>query len=468
MRRAAIALASVAGALLVARATRADCPPDAGDCQALLETGPTGSRVDFVIVGDGYTQAERDKFYADAQAVATDLQTASTYGSYAPVFNVWGLFVPSNESGADDPSTGTMVDTAFDSTYGLAGIDYLIGINTGKVFVEINGRFPERDQPIVLVNAPKYGGAGGTVAVVSTSPESLRIIEHEMGHSFAGLADEYETPYPGFPPGDPEPNVAALENLDPLKWSPWVPPGTPIPTPISAATSDYDPLGAYEGARYLSTGVFRPSPTCRMRELGFDFCAVCSEAMVLGFSELRILVDDVSPAEGTAIPGKGPSQVTAAVPALPDLTFSWAVDGAVVPGEVASTFALDPSVLGLADGPHQITVTVHDATPYVRTDPEGVMTATSTRSLVVDSTLPPIGGEGGSGGAGAGRPGPKPGGDDESAEEDDGCGCAVPGTRSGSAAAGILGLSVLALRRRRSRITSPGAGSRRGTTYRRR
>ena len=458
MRRA-VQLAAVSALSLLTLRASADCPSTAGDCQALLETGPTGGRVDFVIVGDGYTAAERDKFYADAAAVAADLESASTYASYAPVFNVWALFVPSAESGADDPATSTMVETAFDATYGFQGIDYLIGINTGAVFAEINERLPERDLAICLVNAGKYGGSGGPVAVTSTHPDSLRILEHEMGHSFAGLADEYETPYPGYPPGDFEPNVALLENLDPLKWSAWVTPGTPIPTSIGMATSDYDPVGAYEGARYLSAGVFRPSPSCRMRELGFDFCPVCAEAVVLGFSELRYLVDDVTPAEGTVVPASGTTVLSAVVPALSDLSVSWSVDGVIVEGAVTSELAFDPTALGLADGPHAITVTVSDDTPLVRTSVDGLMTATFTRNLVVDSTLPPVDGEGGAGGASSAGNGSGGAGSDDGDREEGhaGCSCRIGGAAAARGNPLLALLALLALGRRRRSRSAAGA-----------
>ncbi len=425
----------------------AACPAEAGECQALLESGTSGNRVDFVIVGDGYTAADQAKFYADATAVAQSLQTTSTYASYAPVFNVWALFVPSAQGGADDPATGMMVDTAFDATYGVSGIDYLMGVSDGKVLTEITQRFPAFDVPICIVNADKYGGSGGTVAVASTHQQSVQILEHELGHSFANLADEYETPYPGFPPGDPEPNVALEENLMPLKWDVWVPPGTPIPTPDASATSDYAPVGAYEGARYLETGVYRPTLNCLMRELGKDFCSVCSEAMVLGFSQVSVLVDGVAPADMTAIPAKGPSPFMVTTPALSTLEFAWSVDGAVVEG-TSATVEIDPSAIGLADGAHQISVSIHDATPLVRSDPTSIMTETFSWSFVVDSTLPPIGGEGGAGGAPPSDSDDDDGEDDES--EDDGCGCAVPGaTEDGAGGLLMLALVLAAWRRRR-------------------
>jgi MYXO-CTERM domain-containing protein len=451
MRRTHFAAALAAGLAIWMPpiAARAACPAEAGECQALLESGTSGNRVDFVIVGDGYTAMQQAKFYADAAAVAQSLQTTSTYASYAPVFNVWALFVPSTESGADDPATGMMVDTAFDAAYGVAGIDYLMGVSDGKVLTEITERFPAFDVPICIVNADKYGGSGGIVAVASTHEQSVQILEHELGHTFANLADEYETPYPGFPPGDSEPNVALEENLTPLKWESWVPPGTPIPTPDGAATSDYAPVGAYEGARYLETGIYRPTLNCLMRELGKDFCSVCSEAMVLGFSSISVLVDGVTPPDMTAIPAKGPSSFSVITPALTTLEYTWTVDGVAVDG-TAATVEIDPSAIGLGDGPHQITVSIHDATPLVRNDPTSIMTESFSWSFVVDSTLPPIGGEGGAGGA---PPSDKPDDDDgeDDETEDDGCGCAVVGATESSAGGLLMLALILSIWRRRRR-----------------
>jgi hypothetical protein len=40
------------------------------------------------------------------------------------------------------------------------------------------------------------------------------------------------------------------------------------------------PVGAYEGAYYAARGRFRPSFTCKMREVGADFCPVCADAII--------------------------------------------------------------------------------------------------------------------------------------------------------------------------------------------
>lgn len=416
------------------------CPPAAGDCSTLVTSGSTGASIDFVIVGDGYTAAEHDKFFQDAQAVADGLLGSELYGAYKPLWNAWALFTPSPESGADDPSAGVSVSTAFDATYDTAGISQLLAVDDSKVHKEINKRFPKTDLVLCLVNAQPYGGSGGSVAVISLDASSLEIARHELGHTLANLADEYTAPYPGYPEGDSEPNVAAEAHLDPLKWASWSTPGVAIPTPNAAAVSDHDPVGAFEGARYKSTGIFRPTKNCIMRELDHTFCQVCGEAMVKQFHALSFLIDAPSPASLAAIPAKGATDFSATIPALADLMFSWTIDGA--PTAITTpSFSVDPSALGLADGPHKIALTVYDATPLVRDDPGGLLKETFTWDVKVDSSLPPAGGAGGGGGGGGSTGGA--GG----STEDPGCGCRVAEPSSDASLAWLLLGLALILRR---------------------
>ena len=173
---------------------------------------------------------------------------------------------------------------------------------------------------------------------------SSYVFLHEFGHSFGGLADEYYTSsvaYNEFYPKGVEPdspNITAL--LDParLKWRSLVTPGTPIPTPwekagfdaidtayqkvreelnakIAAAKRAGAPraevekmqdeserlsrenaakvdaylatsrfvgqVGAFEGAGYASTGLYRPMLDCIMFSKGAKpFCKVCQQALL--------------------------------------------------------------------------------------------------------------------------------------------------------------------------------------------
>jgi len=166
---------------------------------------------------------------------------------------------------------------------------------------------------------------------------------HEFGHSFAGLADEYYTSAPAYnefyPPGvEPrEPNITALREPAALKWKALVTPGTAVPTPWEKAAYDAQDIayqkvrqeindkiarlmregapaaevdalkeeaerlskenaasldaflqqskfvgqvGAFEGAGYSSTGLYRPMLDCIMFSKGRKpFCKVCQQAI---------------------------------------------------------------------------------------------------------------------------------------------------------------------------------------------
>ncbi|MFO0552664.1 MAG: M64 family metallopeptidase [Polyangiaceae bacterium] len=435
--RAAAVLGALTASLLAApRVARAACPDTAGDCSSLAETGSFGASFDVVIVGDGYTQAERDKFFADAQTAANNLLESETYRDYKPVINVWALYTPSNESGADDPSENKFVDTAYDASFDSFGIYYLLAVTEAKVVADVVSRFPEADLTLCIVNDLQYGGSGGDVAVVSLDPQSIDIARHEIGHTIADLADEYPDPYPGYPDGDSEPNVASTAHLDPLKWAPWLDAGVAIPTPIDAATGQHSPIGAYEGARYKATGMFRPAPTCLMRELASTFCPVCAEAVVKALSDQTLLIEAPFPAGPITTLDDVPVDFGATIAGLADLEITWAVDG--TPRATTPGFTLLASDIGLAPGSHEVTLTVHDATPLVRNDPDGVMTESFSWALDVQH----VDGSGGAGGV-AGAGGQAGGGGAAGADSDDGCGCRAPS--SDARGAGWFGVALAGL-----------------------
>jgi len=89
------------------------------DLTPIRSTGATSARVDLVIVAEGYTAAERDKFLADANAFTTYMLSGTNktlndpFATYASLVNANAVFVESKQSGY---STDTVtVDTAFGS-----------------------------------------------------------------------------------------------------------------------------------------------------------------------------------------------------------------------------------------------------------------------------------------------------------------------------------------------------------------
>jgi hypothetical protein len=82
-----------------------------------------------------------------------------------------------------------------------------------------------------------------------------------------------------------EANLTTLVDFD-SKWADLVAPGIPIPTPNNNFQYG-NAVGAYEGAGYLASGMYRPQPNCMMRNYA-PFCAVCSrtiEAVIAAHSD---------------------------------------------------------------------------------------------------------------------------------------------------------------------------------------
>lgn len=150
----------------------------------LVDSGDPKNRIDVVLMGDGYTEDERDEFFADMKRMTNDMFQAQTFAPYLPLFNVWALFRPSAESGLG--SEGRPKDTAF----GL----YREGTELRAVFCSKSWAARRAchavgpyacDFPSLIANDPYYGGLGGEFTISTKSETSGTIVlRHEMGHNF--------------------------------------------------------------------------------------------------------------------------------------------------------------------------------------------------------------------------------------------------------------------------------------------
>ena len=80
--------------------------PDVGARIALHESGDPATKLDFLILGDGYTAAERGKFERDAKRLSQILFATSPFKERQGDINVWGLAPPAPQSGISRPSQG--------------------------------------------------------------------------------------------------------------------------------------------------------------------------------------------------------------------------------------------------------------------------------------------------------------------------------------------------------------------------
>jgi hypothetical protein len=297
----------------------------------LLYNGNSCTKVDLVILPDGYRKNEMKKFLKDTKRLLKIFFEISPFKERKKDFNIWAVQISSKDKGIDNPQKGQYKDNVLSCSYNSFGTDRYILTYDNKTIRKIASLVPY-DHLYILVNSGKYGGGGifNLYAIsVSDSRWSDYIFVHEFGHSFAGLGDEYytsETAYTDFYPEgiEPwEPNITALLDKNQLKWQDLIEPDMQIPTPWAKYTFDNQQnkfrkirkemikkqlpqsqidsaiavndlwvqdylrkqthigkTGAFEGSGYISKGLYRPSLDCTMftRSLtGFD--PVCSRAI---------------------------------------------------------------------------------------------------------------------------------------------------------------------------------------------
>jgi hypothetical protein len=181
----------------------------------IISNGDPKNRIDVVFMGDGYTLEQRDMFESDIRRLVQDMWSGSTFESFLPLFNVWGIFVPSKESGIG--IGGRPKNTAFglyrDGTE-LRGI-YTSKARDARNICKLTGAMA-CDYPSLIGNDPYYGGLGGEFVIATKSDTSGTIVlRHEMGHNFVGVGEEYDG-------GSVYSGVNAARSLNSLGWKEWL------------------------------------------------------------------------------------------------------------------------------------------------------------------------------------------------------------------------------------------------------
>lgn len=317
-----------------------DVNPDANDVQravapalarpiAIRDNGPPAQKVDLLILGDGYTQAESAKFEADVRRLSDHLFTVEPFRSRARDFNVWALMAPTLESGVSRPSNGTHHWSALGTRYDIFDSERYVLTLDNRAFREL-AQYAPYEFVEILVNNETYGGGGifGQFSTAAAGSEWANyLFVHEFGHHFAALADEYYTSPVAYQSGEErpepwEPNVTALHDPSHLKWRDKVAAGTALPTPwpkaeFEAYQRDYQAkrtalraanrpesemnalfrkerafseglfskalnhsaIGAFEGANYQASGYYRSEMQCVMFSRSDQYCQVCRDAI---------------------------------------------------------------------------------------------------------------------------------------------------------------------------------------------
>ena len=249
--------------------------------------------VDVVILPEGYTQAEMDKFIKDCDFFVESLFSYAPYDRYRESFNVRGVLAPSAESGCNMPGDHVYKNTAMHFSFWTFDSERYCMSTDNRDIRDLAGQVPY-DQIYILVNTEKYGGGGiynFYCSSASSNSFSSDVIIHEFGHGFAGLADEYY--YAGSSEHmynlelEPwEPNITTMKDFG-SKWGDMMDEGTPVPTPRKRKYEQT--IGVFEGGGYEPKGMYSPHMDCLMNSFkGHDFCPVCQRAierMILYYSK---------------------------------------------------------------------------------------------------------------------------------------------------------------------------------------
>lgn len=163
---------------------------EGSEVRTLINQGPVENRIDLTIVGDGYTEAEKARFFSDARRLTDDMFVGQTFANYLPLFNVHAVFVPSNESGLTDVERK---DTALGLYRSPRGSKRGVMPGNRGAIERALSLAPDTDYPILVANDDFYGGLGGRYAITTRSHNSgTMVLRHELGHNFGRVGEEYD------------------------------------------------------------------------------------------------------------------------------------------------------------------------------------------------------------------------------------------------------------------------------------
>lgn len=230
---------------------------------ASLDNGDPHIKADILIVGEGYSADDNQKFQDDLKRFTDVFFKAEPCKSYKDRFNIRGVLKPSQDSGIDEPRAGIDKNTAVSATFNSMGSERYLLTEDNKALRDIAGHAPY-DALYIMVNHSRYGGGGiynFYCTYTSDNIFSEYLMVHEFGHSFFGLADEYYTSssayndfYPqGYEPA--EPNITALLDPENVKWKHLLSEGIELPTPWNKAFYDSTSLKWQAERRMLNDSI---------------------------------------------------------------------------------------------------------------------------------------------------------------------------------------------------------------------
>jgi hypothetical protein len=349
--------AGTGGGGVIISPTPLDCGPNGW---AVENHGPPANRVNYVVLGDGYTSAQLGAgglFEQHMNAALTKRFSAvigQVYGRYRNFVNICGIKLVSNGAicgssalgccGSDSSRlatcTSSLVNAAFSALPASLSIDW---------------------RAVVLNGSSWWNTGSATMLWSGGGNDAAGAALHEGGHGFHQLADEYGT-CTGASCGSntngsgstgqvyAEVNSCGNPATTDGKWDMWM---------------GYNQVGAtgiqstWSGSRYVGVNEqYRPSQNSMMNSLfgnnvNTSFNSPSREQMVMSIWRVVKPIDSTEPAAG-AVTSPGVLKVNVIDPAV--ISVDWTVDGGTPMVNGGTTF--DTSTLGA--GSHTVSARAYD------------------------------------------------------------------------------------------------------------
>jgi hypothetical protein len=242
-----------------------------------------------VYIGDGFDSSATDRNnYALAVNRAVTYRDTGTvaqpYKRSRNFFNNYRIDLVSPESGIDEPEASpaivrnTPLDGIGRNSTRLGEVSgsktcaevsaSLAPLGFGPTCSQINNmtyRTTTKVWIYALLNSTGYYNSGGALCVFSRNYWG-EIALHEAGHAHHQLADEYDGTN-SLPASEPAEINVTKDPTGVLKWGAWLgylQPNDGIVRESSTFIRRAGAIGAWEGARYVTTGMFRPDSNSKM------------------------------------------------------------------------------------------------------------------------------------------------------------------------------------------------------------
>lgn len=352
--------------------------------------GDAKSRFSMVVMGDGYTANEMQRYREHLDKHLNILWSFEPWRSYRNYINVYSVEVVSGESGIDcDPEIREKRTTPLGLSFGGGCTSITArGITPARGMQDTIRRYalmatPEYDQILIIGNTDTYGGIGGALATTSGGNAlGPYITPHELGHSLGKIPDEYmhsargkaTPPYDGKEPAEINLTLLTVQQMkdQKLKWWRWL-----GDTSLSGGIID-----RYEGGGTRTTGVFRPSNHSMMQWIAYPYDQVSRERMVQRISGRVSLIVASTPTT-SAVSAGDVIWIDVAHPNYHDLDVTWTVDGKAL---ASANGSVNLQTSSLGSGEHKVSVKVVDNTDWVRDPMIRDTTLTATKSWTVSAT----------------------------------------------------------------------------------